>query len=477
MDNDQDSPTADHYLVVEDTTPVPAEPSVAGLDRLTVDQPEQPGLTGSNYEAQGAGYGTRSLLTGGLASLTPDPSIADSTTQSQCVPGDREIVAGAVEETRMSNALASGRAAALVADAATVADLDRPVRRCWTQWAFVPDAPESADALGASWEEVRSSCAGNEHDAAEGEAVPGRDLRVDTRCRQADHRVDAESLAVLGRPDGAVVRVGRAETKVETLRDRKRGAVSRVEATARAVEIKGVGHLELVRTVAETWAAGRIGTAGSSLERVICGAQIGSFVREPCGDPAPVIDAINRALGQRGRARMREADPELARGTPGGYQAAIQKSALETYNDSLISRDTSQAVPGLEIVFYNDHRTQGAGRVILQLAGVQVSSTYGIYLLPERGAAGIVGGGAIASRGGGGSTPGEAGAADAESLLAAQRMEARGGGILAKLFGRPLLLRDLVEGLLTAGVWLALGLPVLAVTRRLALQRATGGRG
>ena len=46
-----------------------------------------------------------------------------------------------------------------------------------------------------------------------------------------------------------------------------------------------------------------------------------------------------------------------------------------------MQNDDSTQVPALEIVMFNDDPTKGRGRQVYQLAGVDASVTYGIYLL------------------------------------------------------------------------------------------------
>ncbi|MFN2609458.1 MAG: hypothetical protein ABR507_01070, partial [Actinomycetota bacterium] len=51
-------------------------------------------------------------------------------------------------------------------------------------------------------------------------------------------------------------------------------------------------------------------------------------------------------------------------------------------SDRAVNDDDTYSVPGLQVVFYNDG-TQGRSRLVLQLAGVQAESRYGIFLLPS----------------------------------------------------------------------------------------------
>lgn len=112
------------------------------------------------------------------------------------------------------------------------------------------------------------------------------------------------------------------------------------------------------------------------------------YANDLCGDPGvqqagsqPVLDAMNKALGSRGRVSAPTPDTELRQGSPGGYLASIQKDRLQQIGARSVQNDDSTQVPALEIVMFNDDPTKGRGRQVYQLAGVDASVTYGIYLL------------------------------------------------------------------------------------------------
>lgn len=79
---------------------------------------------------------------------------------------------------------------------------------------------------------------------------------------------------------------------------------------------------------------------------------IDGISQEFCGDPGvaqagtqPVIDAINRVLGSRGKASSPSPDPELRQGSPGGYLASIQKDRLQQVGSRSVNQDDSTQVP------------------------------------------------------------------------------------------------------------------------------------
>ncbi|HVL32395.1 MAG TPA: hypothetical protein VM600_02315, partial [Actinomycetota bacterium] len=91
-------------------------------------------------------------------------------------------------------------------------------------------------------------------------------------------------------------------------------------------------------------------------------------VNDICGDPGlqqagsqPVVDAINRVLGSRGRVSAPNPDTELRQGSPGGYLASIQKDRLHQIGARSVQNDDSTQVPAMEMVFFNDDPTKGRG--------------------------------------------------------------------------------------------------------------------
>lgn len=124
------------------------------------------------------------------------------------------------------------------------------------------------------------------------------------------------------------------------------------------------------------------------LDRDSDNVDVNGISQEFCGDPGvaqagtqPVIDAINRVLGSRGKASSPSPDPELRQGSPGGYLASIQKDRLQQVGSRSVNQDDSTQVPALELIIFNDDPTLGRGRQIYQFAGVDSSVSYGIYLL------------------------------------------------------------------------------------------------
>jgi hypothetical protein len=79
--------------------------------------------------------------------------------------------------------------------------------------------------------------------------------------------------------------------------------------------------------------------------------------------------------------RFRPPDPVLYAGSRSGYKAGVQRPATDVFEDVRIARDTSLALPAMELVLYNGDSTQGPGRQFLHFAGVQAGVSYGITCL------------------------------------------------------------------------------------------------
>ncbi len=277
-------------------------------------------------------------------------------------------------------------------------------------------------------------------------SIPIDGYKAEVACRQSAARVEAyaqmllheEKAPALETPLGdlGMLRVGEVSSRVSIYLDKLRGLVTRAESTARDISIGDHVFIDEATAIGEAWAKGRPGTAATSFFRRLCGVRIkdeapdqtvnrpvaeydpndpttvptvepsgGPEVQkrvdlQPCGDVGqqatqsanldpekPMIDAINRALGFRGRVSAPKPDGPLSQGSPGGYLASIQKDRLETISSRAVNNDASTQVPALELLIYNDDPTKGRGRQVYQFAGVDASVTYGIYLLNPGGSA------------------------------------------------------------------------------------------
>lgn len=400
----------DHeFTVVQDAPPLP-EPEDPDPDASTTDVQEEEGVTGRLYSGEASGYGARQLYVGGLGSLSP---LAGEGTDSNallvwedphCARRDREFVMARVEGVQLSPSLQGAEASPATADSGTKLDRQQPSRcsddvggplefgQFWQQvldalppW-LVEETQQQMDShAGEEWEFGWASCApGRPEDETQPDDPHLAGFEAEVSC--SPDRVEGSAHAHPSDPgsgeagDLPVVRVGSAWSRTSSYLDPDRGLVSVSESVAEGIEIGGVIHIAGVYAKAETWSKGRPGTNETSFERKIWGVATPDFSCDLCTDGEDLADGLSRALGDRGEVRVPDPDPTLAEGTPGGYQAAVQREFFESLTMRLMNGDTFQEVPGLEVVFYHDH-PEGPRRPIYQFAGVLANSQYGIYCL------------------------------------------------------------------------------------------------
>lgn len=479
-------PPEDFYLVIRDGVPAPRQPTLADLDRLTADRPEEVGVTGAAFDGLGSAYGARLRMIGGVNAATrqegssPTDSTVSASAEPLCWTTDREFLAGQVEEAHLSSVQANGTAGYLDADAGTKVDVEKPVSRCQPKgtpqkvgdseipWPFaVLDG-----VLGRPWPFTKAECVGDKGDQAEGKDSGGypvpNDLYARADCKQGEERVSADAGGAPLSLGG--VRVAESFSSVKVSRDAG-GIRVTAEAVARGIELPGL-RIESVRTKAESVAAGRTGTARTSFDRVVCGIYSqakevpGCVERERLDE---IIKEINaRVLGTRGRISLPQPDRESARGTPRGYAAGIRRDQNEALTAALLESDYQLEVPGLEVTLYRDSSYRGTGRQILMLAGVRAVTTYGIFLLPK----GVDFPPLPA--------PELGPPPQAVGPLPTAAPEPRGPKALPAPAPAPptiervrsFLVRSLREGMLTSAVWLAIGLPFFLAVRRGAFARS-----
>jgi hypothetical protein len=475
------TPVEDHYLVVEDKAPVATSAAADNLDQYTIDKPERPGATGVNYAGSAGGYGARVRLVGGIPAAT-SWELSGLSSASACIPADREVTAGLVTDTEVSNIAVRARALPLALDPTTAADAKDPQGRCQSNGS---STHESSGQPGLGDAEVVCSGSGERHQlTVENEAPRQGSAKAECGADGQAAKASARHAIGLG-PPLADVTIQDASTETSVRREPGVGMVTTVISVAKGIEIQGVLSIGLVRSEATTVAGGRRKSASTTFTRTICGIEGSTVGGSGCSaDPATSVSLINQALGTRGQARLPEPDPLLRKGSPGGYIAAIQKSTSAEFSDSILNRDSSKAVPALEIVLYNDDPIKGAGRRIVQLAGLEASSTYGIYDLSGGSMPTATGGsaldGGMAANAVAGQAPGSLTTNDRvlPGEVRVRNVRSAQSPISKWLFGRPLLIRSLLEGLLAAAVWLVMGLPLYFAHRRQAFASAFfGGEG
>lgn len=402
---DRAQPSENHWLVVRDTLPIAEQPPFGAVDQNTIDAPLKPGETDATFDGSVSGFGFRSLLIAGVNATVNQSLGADEleVTRSDCYSRDREVAIGVVDSTSLSSLVTRASSSALFADSSTMEDLARPTSRCWPETlrlGLPSELSGAADnAIGESplrvdWDRdhYTAGCVGDEVSSANRDE-PLRSYTAKASCNQELSELEASASGTVAPSAQAPVSVAHATSSVTARVDPARGLVTTVESIAKGIEIVGLGRIGLVAAEAETWARGRPGTAGSNavdgnrvaLKRTICGVEFPNYSNEGClteAQQAQFIVALNSLFGRSGEAKLRQPDPNLARGSNGGYLSSIQRRPEESFSDRIINRDSSAAVPALEFTFYRtDSPTKGAGRQLVQLAAVQASSAFGIYCL------------------------------------------------------------------------------------------------
>lgn len=488
---------ADFYWVYEDTIRQSTSPKLSDRDSLTAGRAEEDGVTGVNFEASAHAYGLRMLLVGGVEGLFTE-RVREQVrgAGSPCTFYDREVVGGLVESVVLANQSASGRTFAADADPGTKTDLKEPSGRCWPDprpagFTFFPDGPPRPGrdfdpngdidrAAGIDWPFEKTECSGVEEKESRNATLSG--FVASTRCDSESELVEgfAQARAVTGTafsfaPAGVPV-LFVAEAGAKSVLDRgAKGVLARTEAWAKGITVVGVGTIDMIYSEAVAQAAGLKGSAKGSHTSYLCGVNVGLYQQQGCtrdrADMDRAVTAINQALGARGRFRLPAPDQELLNGSPGGYQASVQKDRFEELSSRALNNDFTTQVAGAELVMLNDSATLGRARQVFQFAGVDASTSYGIFLLTKDFGAPTevlgeyfesspsVGGEVLPSFD---SEPPPAPSSDPLFRTIIRKIKA----------GLAIAARSPREASLVAAVWATLGLPVFMAIRRRRLGRS-----
>ncbi|MDQ3756360.1 MAG: hypothetical protein M3394_00695 [Actinomycetota bacterium] len=368
----------DHWRAFADPVPL-ARPSDDTLADRTDDVDEALGKTDRAYASEAAGYGARLLVVGGFVQRE------GISRWTGCGARDRELVAGGIRRSSLSNVGAGARADVLESDQGTQGDA-RDIDRCWPPsiWQGVQPSEPPADIGPASpgWEVDPAECSGDKTDG--GGAASNSSATAEVECRLTGEQVEAVSrYPTLGL---AGVQVGASGSVSALRREPARGIVSRVESSADSVVVEGVGSIGMIRSVAETSAKGRTPQEGDPPRSVwtveVCGVKTLQFEQRGCEKPDQAVAALNEAGRGRVLFTRPKADDALMRGTPRGYLAAVQRDKGEASVAIVEHGDSNLAVPGLEIQVRDSVVATGIHRYVVHLAAVRTASVYGISQLP-----------------------------------------------------------------------------------------------
>ena len=422
------------FAVIEDRVPEPPPEESLDPDRGTADVAETPGKTGSVFTGAGGSYGAHVLLAGGVTRVinNRDPFCVgleptrQKDSQGRCTAeqiltsGNREMFL-ALSQTELGSETGAAAEAAGVAfstkDSATDADFkrlsacERDVIQSKTgatdeQIKSLDDACGTKVRLPGATEDAGFDMFGGGTRGKDGDGFPLRTStcedfegeKVEDRqrptadgmpwhsigasnvsCSKVAKTASGEAQANLfawPSPSDALVSIGRTTSKTTT-EVLGVGTVTTSEAIAENVRI-GTIAIGRIRTKAVTTAHGRTNSTSTTFERTISEVHGAGIDCSVC-DHQMVVDRINSLFGQRLHASIPEA---FEFKSPKGYQSIVIKDPAERDSDRAVNDDDTYAIPGLQVVVYNDGY-EGRSRLILKLAGVQSESRYGIFLLPE----------------------------------------------------------------------------------------------
>ncbi|MGH2785989.1 MAG: hypothetical protein ACRDJ1_12060 [Actinomycetota bacterium] len=388
------------WLVYQDLAPVSPPPRSVEYDELTTDLRES-AATISTYSGSLNGFGMQVVLAGGTGAIV-DPycvdvqdfgcssfrqALRDAINLSPS-PGPKSVFAARIPTLDVRNVGAAAGARALAPDPVTEGEYETIVEALAAQTRGGEEGGEG-DAVKAqlAWPHLGTFCIDAGDDAKQ-DATSSRGGIARVSCDLAKQRATGttsfESLAVDG------LSVGYSSFEAESHRDPKFGIVTTATAIAGGIRIDvgGAAGVDIARVVARssTAAHGSKGTAKATWERIFEGVVVrngtGDVIFECAAaaecDPGQAVAAMNEALKSRVHVSLPVA--ELIK-TPGGAYAAVQEREGDFYNGLVTNDETSKAVPGLEVILYND--TKVKSRVLVQLAAIQASSIYGITPLSK----------------------------------------------------------------------------------------------
>ena len=405
----------DAYDIIAVPPPRPTPPR-EDPDSRTAQVDEAPDKTVAQYGGNASAYGLRVLLARGVSGAVPSNGNKDvgnlyRDANSYCGFTDRELVLSRVAKTEFSNTSRFAKAAAVDLDNATVVDMKSP-SRCDIYNAYKGSTPSLQNIVGlftttgvlgdldaagvpasttvndnasprTSWDYTAADCSKKD---GQDEAGPNSAPLVgetSVECTKGDE-ITAKAEGRL-KPNASLdITVSRATTSTRVYRDKEKGLVSVATARLEGVRIGeiSIGYIE---NTATAFAKGRAGKAGTVFKPPRIGYVEGNGIPS-CTDACDidkVVDALNNALS--GRVEFRQINPEarLAKGSPGGYEAGIIKSAKQQASDNSLSGDKSVEIPALEMVVYNDNTQVGRARQVYQFAGVRADSHYGIQVVGQ----------------------------------------------------------------------------------------------
>jgi hypothetical protein len=377
--------------VLRDTTPTAQAVVPENYDALTSNVSES-ARTLSTYSGTTAGYGANVVLVGGTGgAIAPVYQGLFSSDQffvprnSIVSPGDRGATLASVPFLDLRNVGASATAQQIAPDTST--DNDR--RTYQNQVAGIGDPVGQGDATAQAaalldWRWPSATCLDPGGDPTEpsrtdpgGEASSHCDLdKLQARASANEGAVQTDGLTIAG--SSVTSSAAKDATGLVTT------TIARVRGLHLEVPDQGALRIGDVRLEVRTLAHGHAGTARVSWSREIKDAVIADgqgnvlFACAVC-DPDALARQVNDLFDLK--LRMHVPTPEITQ-TPRGAFAGFAEDEADHVNNvvALNESNSSRIMPALQLEFYNDF--QDRSRILLQLAGIQANSIYGITPLP-----------------------------------------------------------------------------------------------
>ena len=395
-------PGISDWWVYKDELPLVERSTELDYDSLTSDIPEGPS-TFSTFAGSVNGFGALVSVVGGVegftnltCSQTPAPCNAFKELFRQSFNfspsfADRGLLLAQVPSVDLRNVGASAEARALSLDQTSDGEYETLVNEAAKRAAKTAKSDAAGDAVKQmlAWPHRPAGCldAGDGADpkpesGTGGGSTVGCDLGKDS----------ASASTTFGAFSLGGVSIGSSSFETEALRSLTKGVVTKTTAIVKGVEISYTGlgtvAIDRVTAVATSAAHGTKGTASISWTRSFEGVSVmdaaGKVVfacaeGQPC-DTNAAVAAMNSVLQTRVRVDLPKAELIASKG---GAFAGLQESEGDFTNGLVANNESSRAVPAMQITVFNDGDEKS--RLLIQLAGIQASSIYGISQLPQAG--------------------------------------------------------------------------------------------
>ena len=377
------APKGDHLDVLQDEYPSVSPPPPPDPDSLTTQVAEQSGVTDAQYTGAADATGSRIRLIGGESGLVDGLVVGNySYALGQAGQNDpiadystRELDTAVISSTSLTNYQAQAGSVAATADDVTATDIKTHTGQDW------PIAAVACSDPGTPTDQV--SYAGNTGSS--------------TSCafqKEAEANSHAESVGLLltlaGQSGPAPFDLGRAVSTTSVKLDSS-GLVSDARSVVTGIDI-GAVRIDAVTSEAKCQAHGRTGTASCTYTRLLNGLSINGSPQQGCvqmAGPNGESDTCQTLLDELNSIEpgylvfstpLPDGRPGFVNGSPGGYQAIVQRELYQHLQASVVNYDDSTDLPGLQILYIQDSNTQPS-RVDVQLANVEAETHYGITLL------------------------------------------------------------------------------------------------